>query len=127
MKSEHKKQSDAKIFMEGDELCRLYYKTDKLTFGMVKLMNDGSIQGYTSRMKWPGHVNGRENGIWNTTPEQLADQVEKIHAAWPIDRDYMAPPTRGELAHLDGALLVEPPEGLEVGYVPIVTRQEAAK
>jgi predicted amidohydrolase YtcJ len=55
--------------------------TDKLTFGMVKLMNDGSIQGYTSRMKWPGHINGRENGIWNTTPEQLADQVEKIHAA----------------------------------------------
>lgn len=55
--------------------------TDKLKFGMVKLMNDGSIQGYTSRMKWPGHINGRENGIWNTPPEQLADQVEKIHAA----------------------------------------------
>ena len=37
MKSEHKKQSDAKIFMEGDELCRLYYKTDKLTFGSSQL------------------------------------------------------------------------------------------
>jgi len=52
--------------------------------------------------------------------------VEKLHRAWPIDRDYMAPPTRGKLVKLDPALLVTPPKGLEVGYVPIVTRQERA-
>ena len=51
--------------------------------------------------------------------------VEKFHAQWPIDRDYMAPPTRGSLVKLDPALLVTPPKGLEVGYVPIVTRQTA--
>ena len=51
--------------------------------------------------------------------------VEKLHANWPIDRDYMAPPTRGKLAAVDPALLVTPPQGLEVGYVPIVTRQAA--
>ena len=51
--------------------------------------------------------------------------VEKIHAAWPTDRDYMAPPGRGTLVTLDPALLVTPPPGLEVGYVPIVTRQTA--
>jgi hypothetical protein len=49
--------------------------------------------------------------------------VEKIHAAWPADRYYMAPLRRGELVALDPALLVTPPKGLEVGYVPIVTRQ----
>jgi hypothetical protein len=49
--------------------------------------------------------------------------VEKLHANWPVDRDYMAPPTRGKLVSLDPALLVTPPAGLEVGYVPIVTRQ----
>jgi hypothetical protein len=49
--------------------------------------------------------------------------VEKIHAQWPIGRDYMAPPSRGALATLDPALLVTPPKGLEVGFVPIVTRQ----
>jgi hypothetical protein len=38
----------------------------------------------------------------------------------------MAPPTMGELVALDPALLVTPPKGMEVGYVPIVTRQEAA-
>ena len=52
--------------------------------------------------------------------------VEKIHEAWPIDRDYMAPPRFGKLARLDPALLVTPPKGLEVGYVPIVTRQQPA-
>ncbi len=52
--------------------------------------------------------------------------VEKIHASWSIDRDYMPPPTTGELARLDPALFVTPPSGMEVGYVPIVTHQEAA-
>jgi hypothetical protein len=36
----------------------------------------------------------------------------------------MAPPTSGALVTLDPALIVTPPKGLEVGYVPIVTRQE---
>lgn len=57
--------------------------------------------------------------------EALQAFVEKIHATWPIDRDYMAPPTRGSLVTLDPALLVTPPKGLEAGYVPIVTRQSA--
>jgi len=54
---------------------------------------------------------------------KLQALVEQLHANWPIDRDYMAPPTRGTLATLDPALLVTPPQGLEVGYVPIVTGQ----
>lgn len=62
---------------------------------------------------------------WSETKkEKLQSFVEQIHVNWPIDRDYMAPPSSGELATLDPALLVTPPKGLEVGYVPIVTRQE---
>jgi len=57
---------------------------------------------------------------------KLQALVEKVHATWPIDRDYMAPLRHGELVVLDPALLVTPPKGLEVGYVPIVTRQSAA-
>jgi len=64
---------------------------------------------------------------WSETKKaKLQSFVEKIHANWPVDRDYMAPPTMGELVTLDPALLVNPPDGMEVGYVPIVTRQEAA-
>ena len=56
--------------------------------------------------------------------EKLQSFVEKIHAKWSIDRDYMAPPGNGTLASLDPALIVNPPKGMEVGYVPIVIRQE---
>ena len=64
---------------------------------------------------------------WDETKKaKLQSLVEKIHANWSIDRDYMAPPTIGELATLDPALLVTPPKGLEIGYVPIVIRQEVA-
>jgi hypothetical protein len=55
---------------------------------------------------------------------KLQALVEKLHATWPLDRDYMAPPSRGALVALDPALLVTPPKGMEIGYVPIVIRQE---
>jgi len=58
--------------------------------------------------------------------DKLQAFIEKIHAQWPIDRDYMAPPTMGELVALDSALLVTPPKGMELGYVPIVIHQKAA-
>jgi len=57
---------------------------------------------------------------------RLQAMVQQIQADWPITRDYMAPPSSGTLATLDSALIVTPPKGMEVGYVPIVTRQEYA-
>src|SRR5690606_9213398 len=45
-----------------DELKRLNH--DKLHLGMVKLVVDGSIQGFTARVRWPGYYNGAPNGIW---------------------------------------------------------------
>jgi hypothetical protein len=56
--------------------------------------------------------------------EKMQTKVEKLHRAWTKDRDYLAPPTVGKLADLDPAQLVAPPKGLEIGYVPIATRQE---
>jgi len=41
------------------------------------------------------------------------------------DRHYLPPPTVGKVAELDPAVIVTPPKGLEVGYLPIVTRQAA--
>jgi hypothetical protein len=55
--------------------------------------------------------------------EILQKRVETLHLNWKMDRDYLPPPTIGKLAHIDLALIVSPPTGLEVGYVPIVTRQ----
>jgi hypothetical protein len=59
--------------------------------------------------------------------ENLQKRVEKLHRNWPKDRDYLAPPTVGKLADIDPALIVSPPKGMEVGYVPIATRQAMEK
>jgi hypothetical protein len=57
--------------------------------------------------------------------EALQKRVELLHQKWTKDREYLPPPSVGQLADIDPAVLVTPPKGLEVGYVPIVTRQAA--
>ena len=59
--------------------------------------------------------------------EKLQLKVEKLHRAWPMNRDYLAPPKVGKLASLDPAQIVKPPKGYEFGYVPIATKHEAGK
>ncbi len=61
------------------ELVKL--NNDKLHFGLVKLVTDGSIQGMTGRMKWPGYYNGLPNGVWNTGPDELQGMVQAYHDA----------------------------------------------
>lgn len=59
--------------------------------------------------------------------EELQTRAEKIHRHWTADRECLAPPTTGRLAESDPALLVSPPVGVEVGYVPIATQQAHCK
>jgi len=59
--------------------------------------------------------------------EALQQRAEKLHAHWTPGDQYVAPPRFGELAQIDPALLVTPPDGLEAGYVPIVTWQGIEK
>ncbi|MCX6923308.1 MAG: hypothetical protein NT154_08895 [Verrucomicrobia bacterium] len=87
----------------------------------VKLI-DGSVVTY-SWYRFVDQPSFQQYGWSEEKKAKLQAFVEKLHANWPIDRDYMAPPSRGELVALDPALLVTPPKGLEVGYVPIVRRQ----
>jgi hypothetical protein len=83
-----------------------------VTYAWYRFVDQPSFQQYD----WP-----------EAKKAKLQALVEKIHRTWPIDRDYMAPPTRGKLVSLDPALLVTPPKGMEVGYVPIVIHQTARK
>jgi hypothetical protein len=59
--------------------------------------------------------------------EEMQRRVELIHKFWNKNRNYLPSPTVGKLVDLDPAQLVKPPKGLEVGYVPIVVRQELAE
>jgi hypothetical protein len=62
-------------------------------------------------------------GLTADERENLQQRVEMLHKKWTKDREYLSAPTVGKLADLDPALIVTPPKGLEIGYVPIVTRQ----
>lgn len=54
---------------------------ERLHFGPVKMMTDGSIQGFTARLKWPHYLNGKPNGMWNAPPEMLTAMVHTYHQA----------------------------------------------
>jgi len=55
--------------------------TDRLRLGMVKVVADGSIQGFSARMRFPGYYNGAPNGMWYIPPEQLLETYERALAA----------------------------------------------
>ena len=68
---------------EGIEALKAAKKgnNSKLIYQLVKVMTDGSIQGMSARMKWPGYYNGIPNGVWNAPPEQLVDMVHAYNKA----------------------------------------------
>ncbi len=47
--------------------------TDRLRLGVIKVVADGSIQGFTARLRWPGYYNGAPNGLWYVPHEQLQE------------------------------------------------------
>ncbi len=47
--------------------------TDALRLGAIKVVADGSIQGFSARLRWPGYYNGAPNGLWYTAPEAIRE------------------------------------------------------
>lgn len=47
--------------------------SERLRLGIVKLVADGSIQGFSARLRWPGYYNGAPNGLWYIPPETLRE------------------------------------------------------
>ena len=116
--------SDAYVTPDDAESC--WKKPGPVAGPFQARPNDGSIVTYS----WyrfadqPALLNA---DLTDAEREALQARVEKLHRHWKKDRDYLPPPTLGTLAEIESALIVTPPAGLEAGYVPIVTRQEAAK
>lgn len=50
--------------------------TDMLRLGKIKVVVDGSIQGFSARLRAPGYYNGAPNGLWYISPEHLAYILE---------------------------------------------------
>lgn len=49
---------------------------DRFRLGRIKVVADGSIQGFSARIKWPGYYNGAPNGLWYIAPEQMREIYE---------------------------------------------------
>ena len=55
--------------------------TDRLRFGAAKLMLDGTLQGFTARVREPGYYGDQPNGMWNVSPEEFHRAFEAFHRA----------------------------------------------
>ena len=53
--------------------------TDKLRTVGLKVVLDGSIQGFTAKMAWPGYFSGEDHGQWMVPPEQMLDICRPFH------------------------------------------------
>jgi predicted amidohydrolase YtcJ len=63
-----------------DYLSELHkYDTDRLSFGGVKFVVDGSIQGYTGLLQWPYYYKTFANGVANISQEDLNKWVLEVH------------------------------------------------
>jgi hypothetical protein len=54
---------------------------DKFMFPIVKLVLDGSIQGFTAMLQWPGYFTGENHGVFLVPPEQVVDILRPFHEA----------------------------------------------
>ena len=59
--------------LSPDEISNLLvdleqFNSEKFAMGPLKFIADGSIQGRTARMNWPGYCCGSPNGLWLGDP-----------------------------------------------------------
>ena len=47
--------------------------SERLRLGSIKAVADGSIQGFSARLRWPGYYNGAPNGLWYTAPQTVRE------------------------------------------------------
>lgn len=86
-------------------------------------LNDGSTVTYV----WYRFVDQpaiARQGLDPATLQRLQALVERMHAQYGANGPTMAPPTAGTLVGIDPGMLITPPPGLEVGYVPIAIGQQ---
>lgn len=78
-------EQDAARLAEVTTRLRDQNENPKLRYGVVKLILDGSIQGFTARLTWPHYFKppegAPENGLWLMPPDAIAEIVMAHHVA----------------------------------------------
>lgn len=118
--------SAAQPYVTPEEPESVWKKPGPVAGPFQAKLGDGSIVTYYW-YRFADQPALRNANLSDAEREAIQHRVERLHRSWTKEREYLPPPTVGTLADLDSAVLVTPPPGLEVGHVPIVTRQSAAK
>ncbi len=109
-------------YLTPDELNSVWKKPGPVAGPFQKTLGDGSVVTYF----WYRFADQPALQNADLTPaerEAIQKRVEQLHRNWKKDRPYLPAHSVGRLASIEPELIVDPPKGLEVGYVPIVTRQ----
>ncbi len=64
-------QTPAQAVKRAAELRKV--STEQLRLGAIKIAADGSIQGFSARLLWPGYYNSAPNGMWYVAPETIQE------------------------------------------------------
>jgi hypothetical protein len=111
-------------YVTPDEADSCWKKPGPAAGPFKAMLGDGSVVTYYW-YRFADQPALQNADLTDAEREVIQKRVELLHKKWTKDREYLPPPAVGKLADLDPAVLVTPPKGLEIGYVPIVTRQEA--
>lgn len=122
---ERAQEGPPKIYETPEDLQSSWKKPGPAAGPFTAMLGDGSMVTY-SWYRFADQPALYHADLSDAEREEMQRRVELLHRHWTRDRDYLTPPESGQLADIDPALIVTPPAGLEVGYVPIVTRQEPA-
>jgi hypothetical protein len=118
------REAPAEPYVTPDEATSCWKKLGPVAGRFTANLGDGSVVTYYW-YRFADQPALRNADLTDAERESLQKRVEKLHQHWKKDREYLPPPTVGKLADIDPALIVTPPKGFEIGYVPIVTRQAA--
>ncbi len=87
------------------------------------ILNDGSTILY-GWYKFIDQPSIQKLNLSEEKRRKLQSVVEEIHRTnWGTKNPVLQPPSTGDLVFIDDALILTPPDGMEVGYVPIALRQ----
>lgn len=57
------------------------HDSEMFRMGPVKFTLDGSIQGRSARLEWPGYCCGDPNGLWLAEPDEMFEKMRPFHRA----------------------------------------------
>lgn len=117
-----KPKRDLEPYITPDELSSSWKSPGPAAGPFTRILGDGSeVTYYWYRFAdQPALMNA---DISTAEREALQKRVELLHKEWKSTKEFLPAPTTGKLASIDPAAIVKPPKGMEVGYVPVVTKQ----